>query len=172
MRSRRTSSGAGAQGREKKSARECALSLLEYRDRTEQELRQKLSEREYSEDEIEETVLFLKEYRYLDDESYAERFIRAQSDKKSARQIKAALERKGIDRETISACLEEEPVDEESQVRAFLEKKGYRAGERLEADVYRRLTSALARRGFSWDVIRRAMENPAPEEDWNDGGFR
>lgn len=161
MRSKRTSSGAGVQGREKRSVRECALSLLEYRDRTEQELRQKLAEREYSEDEIEETVLFLKEYRYLDDESYAERFIRSQSGKKSVRQIKAVLEQKGIDRETIAVCLEEEPVDEESQVRAFLEKKGYHAGEKLEVGAYRRLTSALARRGFSWDVIRRAMENPA-----------
>lgn len=144
--------------REKRSARESALSLLEYRDRTEQELRQKLLEREYSEDEINETVCFLKEYRYLDDEAYAVRFIRSQSGKKSARQIRAVLERKGVDRDIIASCLEEEPVDEESQVRAFLEKKGYRAGAKLEADVYRKLTASLARRGFSWDVIRRTMD--------------
>lgn len=162
---------AGTYIRERRSVRECALSLLEYRDRTEQELRQKLLEREYSEDEIEEAVLFLKEYRYLDDEAYAGRFIRSQSGKKSARQIRAALERKGVNREIIASCLEEEPVDEERQVRAFLEKKGYRAGERLEADAYRKLTAALARRGFSWDVIRRTMENMASGSEWNDTDF-
>ena len=35
-----------------KSARECALSLLEYRDRTEQQMRQKLKEREYGPQEL------------------------------------------------------------------------------------------------------------------------
>ena len=150
--------GTKSRTREKRSARESALALLEYRDRTEQELRQKLLDREYSKDEIEETVRFLREYRYLDDEAYAMRFIRSQSGKKSARQIRAVLERKGVSREFIASCLEEEPVDEESQVRVFLEKKGYRAGEKIEADVYRKLTASLARRGFSWNVIRRTMD--------------
>ena len=83
--------GTRSRSREKRSARESALALLEYRDRTEQELRQKLLDREYSKDEIEETVRFLREYRYLDDEAYAMRFIRSQSGKKIARQIRAAL---------------------------------------------------------------------------------
>ena len=52
-------------GSQNRTVRECALALLEFRDRTERELRQKLKEREYSAGEIEETVLFLKEYRYL-----------------------------------------------------------------------------------------------------------
>ena len=65
--------GTRSRSREKRSARESALALLEYRDRTEQELRQKLLDREYSKDEIEETVRFLREYRYLDDEAYAMR---------------------------------------------------------------------------------------------------
>ena len=98
--------GTRSRSREKRSARESALALLEYRDRTEQELRQKLLDREYSKDEIEETVRFLREYRYLDDEAYAMRFIRSQSGKKSARQIRAVLERKGVSREMIASCLE------------------------------------------------------------------
>ena len=95
--------GTKSRTREKRSARESALALLEYRDRTEQELRQKLLDREYSKDEI---VRFLREYRYLDDEAYAMRFIRSQSGKKSARQIRAVLERKGVSREIIASCLE------------------------------------------------------------------
>ena len=60
-------------GSQNRTVRECALALLEFRDRTERELRQKLKEREYSAEEINETVLFLKEYRYLDDEAYVDR---------------------------------------------------------------------------------------------------
>ena len=60
-----------------RTVRECALALLEFRDRTERELRQKLKEREYGPEEIEETVRFLREYRYLDDEASAGRYIRS-----------------------------------------------------------------------------------------------
>ena len=45
-----------------KTVRDCALTLLEYCDRTEQEMRRKLKEREYTPEEIEKTIVFLKEY--------------------------------------------------------------------------------------------------------------
>ena len=76
-------------GSQNRTVRECALALLEFRDRTEWELRQKLKEREHSAEEIDETVLFLKEYRYLDDEAYAGRYIRSCAARKSRRQIRA-----------------------------------------------------------------------------------
>lgn len=144
-------------GQERKSARECALFLLEYGDRTEAQMRQKLRERDYTPQEIEDALLFLKEYRYIDDAAYAGRYVRSAASRKSARQIRAALEQKGVDRELIAAALEEQPVDEEGQICAFLQKKGCRPGERLEPAEYRRLLAALARRGFSYDAIRRVM---------------
>ncbi len=103
-----------------RTVRECALALLEFRDRTERELRQKLKEREYGPEEIEETVLFLKEYRYLDDEAYAGRYIRSCASRKSRRQIRADLERKGVSREVIDLSFQEEAVDEESQIEKLL----------------------------------------------------
>ena len=92
-------------GSQNRTVRECALALLEFRDRTEWELRQKLKEREYSAEEIDETVLFLKEYRYLDDEAYAGRYIRSCAARKSRRQIRADLEHKGVSREIIDLQL-------------------------------------------------------------------
>ena len=38
--------------------RSCALSLLEYRDRTEAEMRRKLKEREYAPEAVEERFIF------------------------------------------------------------------------------------------------------------------
>ena len=52
--------------RQVRTARDCALSLLEYRDRTEAEVRRKLKEREYDPEAVEETIVFLKEYHYLE----------------------------------------------------------------------------------------------------------
>lgn len=140
-----------------KTARECALFLLEYADRTEAQLRQKLKEREYPADEIEDTLQFLKEYHYIDDAAYAERYVRSARSRKSARQIVAALEQKGVDRTLIEYALAAQPVDEESQICAFLQKKGYCPGERMEPDQYRRILASLARRGFSYDRIRNVM---------------
>lgn len=147
-----------------RTARECALALLEFRDRTERELRQKLKEREYSAQEIDETVLFLKEYRYLDDEAYAGRYIRSCAARKSRRQIRADLERKGVSREIIDLQLQEEEVDEDSQIRKLLVKKGYEPGKRLEPAEYRRIMSALGRRGFSGEAIRRVTESMREEQ--------
>ena len=146
-------------GSQNRTVRECALALLEFRDRTERELRQKLKEREYSAGEIEETVLFLKEYRYLDDEAYAGRYIRACAARKSRRQIRADLERKGVSREVIDL------QDEDSQIRKLLQKKGYEPGKRLEATEYRRIMGTLGRRGFSGEAIRRVMESMREEQE-------
>ena len=152
-------------GSQNRTVRECALALLEFRDRTERELRQKLKEREYSAEEINETVLFLKEYRYLDDEAYADRYIRSCAARKSRRQIRADLERKGVSREIIDLQLQEEYVDEDSQIRKLLEKKGYEPGKSMEPAEYRRLMGALGRRGFSGEAIRRVMESMREEYD-------
>lgn len=150
-------------GSQNRTVRECALALLEFRDRTERELRQKLKEREYSAEEINETVLFLKEYRYLDDEAYADRYIRSCVARKSRRQIRADLERKGVSREIIDLQLQEKTVDEDSQIRKLLQKKGYVPGKRLEPAEYRRIMGALGRRGFSGEAIRKAMESMREE---------
>ncbi len=153
-------------GNQNRTVRECALALLEFRDRTEQELIRKLRERGYNPDEIEETVLFLKEYRYLDDEAYAGRYIRSCAARKSRRQIRADLERKGISREVIDLQLQEKDVDEDSQIRKFLEKKGYEPGKRMESAEYRRLMGALGRRGFSGEAIRRVTQQMREEQEF------
>lgn len=152
--------------KQRKSARECALSILERYDRTEMEMRKKLKEKEYTPEEIEETLGFLKEYRYVNDAEYADRYIRVCSLKKSIRQIRCDLERKGVAKEVIDEKLGENQVDEEEQVRRLLMKKGYRPGERMEPDQYRKLMGALCRKGFSFAVIRRVTDRMCEEEGW------
>lgn len=148
-----------------RSVRDCALSILERSDRTEQELRRKLHERGYEEKDIDGVITFLKEYGYVNDAVYAERYARTCSSRKSIRQIRFDLERKGIARESIDAALEDTEVDEEMQVRAFLLKKGCCPGKRIDTAVCRRLTASLSRKGFSYEVIRSVMERLCEETD-------
>ena len=96
--------------RQVRTARDCALSLLEYRDRTEAEMRRKLKEREYAPEAVEETIYFLKEYHYLDDQEYARKYVRtagAGEDPEKTRKLAAALGRRGFSFETIRRVMEE-----------------------------------------------------------------
>lgn len=142
------------------------MTILERSDRTEAEMRKKLREREYTPEETEEAIRFLKEYRYINDAAYAEKYIRVCSSKKSVRQIRCDLERKGVEKELILESLGENPVDEEEQVRRLLIKKGYKPGERMEPDQYRKVMGALCRKGFSYEVIRRVTDRMCEEDVW------
>lgn len=144
--------------RKPKPVRDCALSLLERSDKTAWEMRKKLGEREYQPEEIEETMAFLEEYHYVDDREYVRKYIRTYSSRKSIRRIRAELEQKGVDGELINAGILDLPVDEEAQIVQWLRKKGYEPGEPIEWAQYRRLTAALGRRGYSYEMIRRAAE--------------
>lgn len=150
--------------RDRKPAREYALSLLEHGDRTARELRRRLREKGYSPEETEEAIAFLEEYHYVDDAGYVGRYIRSRGGRKSARQLRAELERKGVERELIEESLAEYPVDEEAQIIAFLRKKGYVPGQKLDPAEYRRLTGALYRRGYSFEAIQRATDRMCEED--------
>lgn len=147
-----------------RSAREAALAILERSDRTEKEVRQKLHDKGYEPEEIEEAVSFLKEYRYVNDAEYARKYTRVVSSRKSVRQICCDLERKGVDRDLIDDALDEIKVDEEAQIRAYLLKKGHQPGERMEAAAWRKLAGALGRKGFSYEAIRHATGRMREEE--------
>lgn len=148
-----------------KRARERAVNILKNSDKTEMELRRKLREGFYPEEAIDSAIKMLMDYRYVDDESYAARYVETQGNKKSRRQLSFDLERKGIGRDTISQLLEENPVDEEAQIRAFLRKKHYEPG-RTEQKEVAKMVASLGRKGFSFESIRKAMS-----EDFDNDSF-
>lgn len=136
--------------------RERALYLLKNSDKTEQEIRRKLGGDFYPAPVIDRVVDFLMEYRFIDDRNYGRRYIEACSKRKSRRQLQADLQQKGLSRELIGELLEHFPIEEELQIRTFLQKKRF---DRTTADRKERakLTAALGRKGFSFDLIRKMM---------------
>ena len=139
-----------------KRARERCLYLLKAKDRTEQEIRRKLKEGFYPPEAVESAVEFLKEYRFVDDEKYCRGYIRDYGGKKSRTQLEFELGNRGIPREMAACFLEENPVDEESQILRYLRKKGYEK-EATPPKEKAKMASALARKGFSFDEIYRVM---------------
>ena len=145
-----------------KRAKLRAMHLLEDMDRTEAGLREKLIKGLYPEDAAEEAVRYVKSFGYLDDSRYAENFVRSRKDRKSRREIQAALLRKGISADRIEAALEacysEEENGEEETVRKLLEKKKFSPEDPDEAQI-RKIYAYLARKGFRYDTIRQVIQN-------------
>ena len=149
-------------------ARERALYLLGLRDYACKELEQKL----YTEatPEIAAAVVErLREVGLLDDERYAARLARSLSEGKHypRRRIEQELRRRGVDLLTAQTAAEELDGEDFEQALALLERKYY--NKLNDPDDRRRVTAALARRGFSYGAIRRAMdalEIPDDEENF------
>ena len=111
----------------------------------------------YPKEVINRVMEFLKEYRLIDDRVYTENFIRMNQEKKSRRQIAFELQQKGVDRQDISRILEGSAQDDLAAARNLL-KKRLRTADLSDLKEKNRLGAYLGRRGFSYDVIRRVMQ--------------
>ncbi len=155
-------------------AKQHALHLLDRHSYTEKAIARKIDER-YGDAEITaEVIAFLKGYRYIDDESYARRYIEAalQSGKSGLFKIKYDLCGKGIDKnlvEQIAAEFSEDSnlINEQESVSKLLEKKlrgDFSFPNKMKAKRY------LLSRGFSSEVIDSALSKlqDEGEEEWLD----
>ena len=138
-----------------KRARRRAMHLLEQMDRTEAQLRDKLKAGEYPKECIDDAVMYVAKYHYIDDYRYACTFIRYSQEKMSRLQLKMKLAQKGVPRDLIDRALEEEYSGEESvQIARLLEKRKFVAGEADDRE-FQRTYQYLLRRGFrSGDILR------------------
>lgn len=139
-----------------KKAKLKALSLLNYMDRTESGLRQKLKEKSFDEDSVEQAIEYVKSFGYINDIGYAERYILNKQDTKSRREIYASLSQKGISRDDIEQAMERcyESEHELAVIRRLCEKKHFVAEEATDEEK-KRMYHYLLRKGFrSEDVCK------------------
>ena len=89
------------------SAKEYAVKLLGFCDRSEKEIREKIIKKGYSEAECEEAIAFCREYGYIDDGRFAGHFVHdAVNLKKLGKaRIKMELRQKGVNEEAIEEAL-------------------------------------------------------------------
>lgn len=144
-------------------ANDYALNLLSYRARSVKEIKDKMKSKEYEDDIIENTIEFLNKYSYLDDYQFGLQFAKDRQNLKGAGKnlIKQELYNKGISRDIIDKILEEISDRDEEYERALDlgRRKANTSYRNEEKDAkYRKLSSFLQRRGYSFDVIKKIME--------------
>lgn len=147
----------------RKRAKLRAMHLLKSMDRTEAQLRSKLKDGGYPEEIVTAAIEYVKSYGYINDESYAERYIEANRNKKSQRRIATDLGQKGIPKEVFLQFLEEKPVDECSQIHQFLVKKRY-CPEEYDYKMRQKLGASLQRKGFSFENIKKVLADFSSDE--------
>lgn len=141
------------------NSRNYALKLIEIRDRTEKELRTKMSEKGYDEETIENEISFLKEYGYINDSRYTERFIAdAINLKKWGKgRIRTELLRKGIDREILENMLENAFFEVDDDRLYVMMESRFRNCDLSSMKERTRIFNYYMRRGFSPDEIKGAI---------------
>lgn len=148
-------------------AYEAALDMLSDRDMTVDGLKKSLMRRGYLEPVAESVCERLKESHLLDDQRFAQRYIELRKDTSAGRYaLKRKLRAKGIDEDIAQDALEQ--IDDESQLAAaaaLAEKLSHRYAALPGYEARAKISQALARRGFSWDIIREAIEKSRSDSD-------
>lgn len=142
-------------------AKDAAYNYLSYRARSVKEVRDKLVQKEFAEEIIEQVVDDLQRQKLLNDREFARRFVEARLGRANgSRKLAQELRRKGIETEIIDEVLGEFAaiLDSEERAVGLLGKQAwrYRGLERDKAK--RRMLGFLARRGYDAQMARSAVD--------------
>lgn len=143
-------------------AKKKTLDLLLRADCSEAVLRRKLRLKGFPEYIVEEAINYAKRFNYINDERYAENYIKYKGNTKSLRQIKIELISKGVDRKVIGAAVSESTDDEALE---RLIKKKVKKFESMDEAEIRKLYAYLYRRGFDSELILSKIKELRVEEN-------
>ena len=134
-------------------AKDKALSLLKYGNRTTKELSQRLEQAGYPAMIIRQVLGFLKEYRFLDDKAYVQSYIELHGQKKSRMQMQQELGRKGIPKEMFEQAWAERPEEMEEEALKALMQKRMRTKGPVTKENFQKHYAFFARKGYPSSMI-------------------
>lgn len=102
----------------------------------------------------------LEKLSLLNDENFTKWWVeqRIAFRPRSKRALKMELRQKGVDRELVEKVLGESEIDEKKQAKDLYDKNKYK-WERFDEEVRKKKAAGfLARKGFSWEVIKCCLD--------------
>ena len=151
-----------------------AVNLLTYKPRSIAELRERLLEKDWTTPEIVDSVLDkLKEYNYINDETFANNFAAAKLRQKpiGKRVLKQKLALKKLDKETVDEALEKafaETPESEIIERAITKRLRLKGKPTTREDA-KKFYDYLLRQGFSYDLVSNKMREIAAKDYEEEG---
>ena len=142
----------------KKRAVKYAMHLLQKKDYTVKELTDKLLHAGYSERCAEHALAYVSSYGYVNDKTYAIRYLETCSGRKSTRKMQMELRQKGVSEDLVEEALQEaEMENEQDTLRYYAEKKAHCLDLSQEKDCQKFLRF-LVGKGFSYTAAKDVME--------------
>ena len=144
--------------KDKNEALKFAMKLISLRKRSAFEIKERLRKKKFEEDVIEEVLQELKNYKYLNDEEFAEAYIndRINFNPRGRFLIKKELNERGIAENIIERKMEE-LLSEEKEVESakkMAEKKLRTINNKTDKiKVDQKIRSYLQSKGYSFDII-------------------
>lgn len=144
-----------------KRAKLRAMHLLQKREYTVAQLRDKLAQGLYPQQVIEDALAYVASFHYTDDLRYAVQYMTLHAEDRSRRRIEQDLGARGISGETLECAWrtwEEQGggQDEEQMIRKLLAKRKFDPDTADYAECGKQ-AAFLMRKGFSADCIRRVL---------------
>jgi regulatory protein len=146
-----------------------AVNLLTYKPRSVKELRERLLEKTWTNEEIVDAVLEkLKEYNYLNDEQFAKEFAASKLRQKpiGKRVLKQKLAHRKLDKETVDEAIERafEETPEAEIIKQAVAKRLRLKGKPETRQDAKKFYDYLLRQGFSYDLVSRKMREIASKD--------
>lgn len=166
-----------------KSALGTALNILSRRQITVYKLKQKLLEKGYSAQDIEEAAGKLISWKYLDDLSFAQAYVKSKKDKLSKKKLLYGLIQAGVEKELSQTLLEEiYPADQEADnclliARKFWDEEELKWGRKREDNLEKpllpkeiflrkRVGDKLLTKGYPISTIKTVLRQVSRREDF------
>lgn len=144
------------------SALNTAVAMLARRSCSQKEITNRLHFHHYDEEVISLVICKLNKEKLLNDEDFTSQWVQSRMKKYGASRIKQELRLKGIDTETASAALEElYSEDEQFENAVAFAKRKIKSipAEKGRGNIFQTVTGMLIRKGFSWDIAKKAVNH-------------
>ena len=146
-----------------------AVNLLTYKPRSIKELRERLLEKDWTNEAIvQETIEKLEKYGYLNDAQFAKDFASSKLRQKPVgkRVLKQKLAQRKLGKETVEEAIEKafEETPEEEIIERAIEKRLRVKGIPKEREDVKKFYDFLLRQGFSYDLVRDKMREIAARD--------
>lgn len=143
---------------------------LTIRNRSEKEIRDYLQKKNADSDIIDAIVARLYDQKFLDDEAFARSWVwsRAMFRPRGKRMLQVELQQKGIHRDVIQQILDEhieDVPDELTQAKNLIGKRVEKLKEEPRHIIYQKIGAFLARRGYNWDISKKAIDSLLDKEE-------
>jgi regulatory protein len=150
-----------------------AVKLLAAKPRSVLELRERLLEKMWTDEEIVDSVIEkLKEYRYLDDQQFAKDLAVSKLRQKpqGKRRLKQTLSQKKLDKEVVEQAMVSafEKLPEAELIDRSIEKRLRLKGKPETREDLKKFYDHLLRQGFGFDLIREKMQQIGKTPDETD----